>query len=181
MPANDKDIQRQVQILATNLEVLNQKISGGGAKPQMMQDDATKQTLAQLSSKLDQVQNLLRADQSSQQMEKQRQALEVEIGRLSNATKSMDTFTKQELVAASQRLTGLNTNIDAIVKNINEVNQMIPQIISKQTTSMYNVLSDQLKKDTSKMTLFITLFMIATIINSIIVMVALIIAFIKIG
>jgi hypothetical protein len=179
MATTEKDVQHQIQILATNLEILNQKIGSTTTTAKLATDPALLTSLSALSGKIEQLKEVLKPEKAAQIFEKQRVFIEQESLKLSQAVAQLEQFEQQTLTQTSARIQALNQHIDALVKNIEITNANMEERIKIATQDMYRVLSDQINKSTSKVNLYMILFTTGVAINSVIVMIALLIIIFK--
>ncbi|MBD3304352.1 hypothetical protein GF343_04345 [Candidatus Woesearchaeota archaeon] len=157
--SKDKEIQQQIRILATNLEILNQKLNQNPDAALNPAEAALKEKVDELGQNLEYVKNVLKTNQNNPEgLREQKEMLQSEIARLNQATQNMGCLDKDWLNSLNQHIHAFNSaasslsqNMDATAKNMHHVLESQRAEITKR---IYLRLFRALKKDNLIMMVF---------------------------
>lgn len=157
--SKDKEIQQQIRILATNLEILNQKLNQNPDAALNPAEAALKEKVDELGQNLEYVKNVLKTNQNNPEgLREQKDMLQAEIARLNQVTQNMGGLDKNWLKNLNQHINSFNDAAQTLSQNMNNTAQNMHHILESQraeiTKRIYHRLFRSLKKDNLIMMVF---------------------------
>jgi chromosome segregation ATPase len=155
----DKEMQQQIRILATNLEILNQKLNQNPDAALNPTEAALKEKVDELGQNLEYVKNVLKTNQNNPEgLREQKDMLQAEISRLNQVTQNMNGLDKNWLKSLNQHVNSFNTAAQTLSQDMNNTAQNMHHILESQkaeiTKRIYLRLFRSLKKDNLIMMVF---------------------------
>jgi len=157
--SKDKEIQQQIRILATNLEILNQKLNQNPDAALNPAEAALKEKVDELGQNLEYVKNVLKTNQNNPEgLREQKEMLQAEIARLNQVTQNMGGLDKNWLNNLNHHITSFNDAAQALSQDMNNTAQNMHHVLESQraeiTKRIYLRLFRSLKKDNLIMMVF---------------------------
>lgn len=157
--SKDKEMQQQIRILATNLEILNQKLNQNPDAALNPTEAALKEKVDELGHNLEYVKNVLKTNQNNPEgLREQKEMLQAEIARLNQVTQNMGGLDKAWLKNLNQHVNAFNTAAQTLSQNMNDASQNMHHVLESQkaeiTKRIYLRLFRSLKKDNLIMMVF---------------------------
>ena len=157
--SKDKEMQQQIRILATNLEILNQKLNQNPDAALNPAEAALKEKVDELGQNLEYVKNVLKTNQNNPEgLREQKDMLQAEIARLNQVTQNMNGLDKNWLNNLNQHINSFNDAAQTLSQDMNNTAQNMHHILESQrveiTKRIYLRLFRSLKKDNLIMMVF---------------------------
>lgn len=149
----DKDMQTSIKILATNLEILNQKLNQDPNAAISPGEKAIKDSIADMTTELEYVKNVLKSTQSdiSGAFKDEKAAMQKQIGEMNRVSEALTKLDKQWLKALMTEMEKLNKNAneldETIIAHKNDMYKILDTQRAAITKSIYHKLFKSLKKD----------------------------------
>ena len=166
MARNDKEIQQQIQVLATNLEILNQKLNQDPDALVSPGEQAIKDSMEEMQSKMEYLQNLLKTTQLESSMKKEKEDLKKEVVKFNRIVSNLNKFDKDWMADLLANINKVNLSSNKLAAGIEKFSAETEQLVNNQraeiTKSIYHRLYKSLKRDNMIM-MGVTVFMSSSI------------------
>jgi hypothetical protein len=159
----DKDIHNQIQILATNLEILNQKLHQNPDAAISPGEVAIRDSLDEVQKEMVYVKNVLKSTQMDVQntFKTEKETIAAQVQKMNKATQALGKFDKDYLNALMSQLQSFNNNAEMLNKSLDHYSSQMYRVMDTQraaiTKTIYQKLFRGLKKDNLVMMGFTTL------------------------
>lgn len=150
---SDKEMQTQIKILATNLEIINQKLNQNPDAAITPGEKAIRDSVDDMTKEMEYVKNVLKSTQvnMTDTFKTEKEAIAVQVEKLSKATTTLGKYEKDFLTKLMNEIEKFNINSEKLNKNIDSYQKNLSVVLDSQkaaiTKEIYQKLFKSLKKD----------------------------------
>jgi exonuclease VII small subunit len=157
---SDKEIQNQIKVLATNLEILNQKLNQNPDAAISPGEKAIKESMDDVTKELTYVKNVLKSTQLdvTNTFKHEKDAIAANVKQMNSVVKSLGQFDKDFLNDLITQFEHFNKTADKLNTNMKKYQEKVEEVTDAQkaaiTKEIYGKLFKSLKKDNLVMMAF---------------------------
>jgi hypothetical protein len=159
----DKEIQNQIKVLATNLEILNQRLNRNPESAISPGEKAIKDSVEDMTKELTFIKNVLKTTQLDvmNTFKGEKDAIASHISKMDNAVKNLGKFDKAYIAEMMSHIEHFNRTAEKLNINLEKYQKNMTEVLDSQratiTKEIYHRLFKSLKKDNLVMMAFTSL------------------------